>query len=235
MGAYGPLGRDHFEMLKWAVENGCPYKALKYPCDESVTRAAVKRNDEDMLRWAVKKEFTLIRVSWLATQGDLDKLRWLDHGCQWDSRVTLIAAKHGHFDLIKWAVDQGCLWHPEVTRAIASQLQEDALKWVVEHGCPWHPEVCEAAAQEDGLEIMQWAIQNGAGWTERVCELAAKAGEVAMIQWATENGHPVRRTSSLKWGSRMATCRWCNGPSIKAANGMINSSYWRLSGRQQVC
>ena len=61
-------------------------------------------------------------------------------------RVCIIAAKHGHLEVLQWAR---------------------------EHGCPWNEWTCARAAQNGHLEVLQWALDNGCPWNHRMVDLSS--------------------------------------------------------------
>ena len=52
--------------------------------------------------------------------------------------MTLMAATHGHFDVITYLHKEGCPWHDNATLAAATNGHVHVLKYLNEKGCPLH-------------------------------------------------------------------------------------------------
>ena len=83
--------------------------------------------------------------------------------CAWDSRTCYKAAKKGHFEMLKWAVENGCDRDSGVTQIAAINGRLDILKWAIEDGdCGWEYDTVHRARKLGHTEIVQWAIEHGA-------------------------------------------------------------------------
>ncbi len=100
--AYGRV-RDE-NILKWLLENGCP--------SNSNTFAFAARNGQlEILKWAQEKGYlTNVDMCYWAAEGSkLEVLKWArENGYQWSANVLYVARIYGHSDVLKWALENGC-------------------------------------------------------------------------------------------------------------------------------
>lgn len=91
-------------------------------------------------------------------------MKWLQANTEtpfrWSYEVSVIAAKAGRIDLLKWANQNGgtLSWHAWDAALEANQF--DCFKWLVENGCDEKPE--EAGYYHfNNLDILLWAESRG--------------------------------------------------------------------------
>jgi hypothetical protein len=51
--------------------------------------------------------------------------------------LILYAAKYGHLELLRWALDNGCPWDAETRPRAGLGGHLELLKWARAKGCPW--------------------------------------------------------------------------------------------------
>ena len=79
----------HFELLKWAHANGCPWDnpgrpSTGVPLDGNTCVCAASNGHLDILKWVVA------------------------NGCPWDKWTCSNAASHGQLEVFRWAREHGC-------------------------------------------------------------------------------------------------------------------------------
>ena len=88
----------YLNVLKWALERGCPWGA------GNLCAHAALGGQLEVLRWARAHDYPRA-----AEGGHLEALKWLrEHGCPWDVRTVERATAAGHADVLQWALDNGC-------------------------------------------------------------------------------------------------------------------------------
>ena len=123
-----------------------------------------------------------------AGSGLVELLKWArEHGCPWDERACVAAAKRGHMAVLKWAGEHGCPWDPQTCTEVAYKGNLGILKWLRETGCPWDAGTCSHAAWGGNLEVLEWARANG--WDQDTCSLVA-INHLEVLKWARANGCP---------------------------------------------
>ena len=112
-------------------------------------------------------------------------------GHPWSADTTWVAAKHGHLDCLRYAVQAGVLcdgWSYDTTWVAASHGQLECLRFAVEAGCPWHPDTTEAAASHGHLDCLRYAVEAGCSWSAGTTSAAARYGHLDCLRFAAEAG-----------------------------------------------
>ncbi|CAB9499193.1 ankyrin containing protein (ISS) [Seminavis robusta] len=99
----------HFEMLKWAHENGCPW-------DADTMVGAVKGGHLNILKWlqlngCPKHDWLLVHAAY---GGHLEIVKYaLDNelGTSLTHLICSIAAGAGHLEILQWAHAHGYSWN----------------------------------------------------------------------------------------------------------------------------
>lgn len=107
-----------------------------------------------------------------------------------NSDYCTLAAKHGHLEIFKWAIDR----YPTGADTYDSAARNGhlhLLKWAQEQGrLTGTYNICSSAAEAGHLEILKWARDNDCPWNEDTCARAARGGHLEVLKWARENGCP---------------------------------------------
>lgn len=127
--------------------------------------------------------------------GALDTLRDSVNALRlWDPQWTLVAARHGHWNVLEWVHSEGHAFHPNCCVAASEGGWYRLLRWMrSEARLPWGPssvEVCRNAARDGDLDTLMWAHLSGCAWDEGVTEAATRAGHLTVLAWLRENGCP---------------------------------------------
>ncbi len=101
---------------------------------------------------------------------------------------TLVFAKLGNLDCLKYAHERGCPWNEWVCSFAAENGHFECLKYAHENKCPWDEETCINAAKNGNLECLKYAHENGCEWDEMTCTLAACYGHLDCLKYAHGNG-----------------------------------------------
>lgn len=100
----------HFELLKWAHANGCPWDnpgrpSTGVPLDGNTCVCAASNGHLDILKWVVA------------------------NGCPWNKWTCVYAAGGGHLEVLKWFRANGCPWHENMCGHAAKGGQIEVLQW----------------------------------------------------------------------------------------------------------
>jgi len=140
--------------------------------------------------------------------------------CDNKDNVLNIAARKGHLELLRWAIEEGKVEFPEdenddeeleedtPCKAAALGGHLDCLKYCRENGCPWGLWVMESAAFSGSLDCLRYACENGCTWSffefdhgweifehgyeywRGVTQYAAAMGNLEIVQYSLEHGAP---------------------------------------------
>ena len=117
----GAAQGGHFEKLRWARANGCPWY-------EDTCYWAVMNGHFEMLQWARANgcPWDKYTCCGAASWGHLEMLQWARaNGCPWNEDTCNLAAKCGHLEVLQWLRANGCPWDVHTCRsaAICGQLE----------------------------------------------------------------------------------------------------------------
>lgn len=96
--------KGYLDVLKWARENGCPWR-------EFVCECAALNGHLQVLKWLRANDcpWNSDTCTGAALNGHLETLKWAHNdGCSWDRDTTIFAAQNGQLETLKWAVEHGC-------------------------------------------------------------------------------------------------------------------------------
>ncbi|CAB9512646.1 ankyrin containing protein (ISS) [Seminavis robusta] len=210
----------HFEPLRWAHENGCPFDALSVTCTD-----VVHHGNLDLFKWWRNHgcSWNESTCSAAAAAGQFEILQWAhENGCPWDSRTCNDAATYGHIAILQYAHEKGCPWDWDESTCVRAACGGflKVLQYAHEKGCPLDSRTCHNAAANGHLDILQyvhdtgrgclldtetsakaafngnlnilkWLHQKGCPLDERICLYAAMGGHLKVLQWSHENGLPL--------------------------------------------
>jgi hypothetical protein len=170
-------------------------------------------------------------VAQAAATGNLPLLEWFasfDRILEYypiSKSLTEAAARHGHLEVLQWAVNNGAgMWNDTHIELAASNGHLHVLEWFGEtdriRRFYRREGVCVAAAENGHLDALRWLRRPGASfaWDELACARAAANGHLEVLQWARANGCP--------WGAGQLVIREA------AANGRLDILQW---ARAQGC
>ena len=182
----------HIELLRWALDNGCPAEGL---CSNAAAGGQL-----DVLKFAKDREHPWeddgkCTAGQAARNGHGEVLRWLlDHGAPKYGLVCALAANGGQLEILQWLVDEyDCPWDGDVCAGAAAGGHVHILRWAQERGVGINEaseHLCAVAAKYGHLSCLQWLREYGCPWDEKVCENAASRGHDEVLRWARENGAP---------------------------------------------
>lgn len=136
------LFRGHFEIMKWLCEQdktlspniaraiiGSSLEMTMWIAKKLGTKAnvvvelSIEHGRADILDFVLCHSHTdrSKLCAFAARAGQLrilKTLRSLKSPCPWDEDVCTIAAHHGYFDLLKWAIENGCPWGAETVKKL---------------------------------------------------------------------------------------------------------------------
>lgn len=99
-----------------------------------------------------------------------------------------VAARNGHLDCLRRAVDRGSPFGKRTTQAAASGGSLACLRYLHERGCPWNRDTPQAAARKGHVDCLKYARENGCDWNFTTSEEAARKNHLDCLVYAHENG-----------------------------------------------
>ena len=116
-------------------------------------------------------------------------MKWLktQEGFKLNPEVFGVAARCGHFEVLKWLRSEGCPWDRLACWGAAQGGHLEVLKWLRKEGCPWNEEVCAGAALGGQLEVLKWLRSKGCPWNDLTWVYASSS---LIREWLVENGCP---------------------------------------------
>lgn len=130
-------------------------KALGHKYNESAVMASVIANDIpclDILHASACRIATA-HYEAAARLNRVDVLEWLfakEGANYWNSKVGIVAARHGHIDCLRLAHVSGVKWDKEVAMAAARNGHVECLAYARDYGCPWDASALYAEAKSRG-------------------------------------------------------------------------------------
>ena len=124
---------------------------------------------ENKLKMGVKIEYNII-----------DKLS--------EYELSLIAAKYGYLNIIKWlrAQNPPCPWSHETCSVAASHGQFEVLQWLrtQDPPCPWSPDVFNGVVLSCNIEMLQWLITQNppCPYDNMIFEIANDNGNLQVLE-----------------------------------------------------
>ena len=97
----------HFDILKWARENNCPW-------DAHTCVYAAENGHFEILKWAREQncEWNSYVCTRAACRGHIDILKWArEQRCPWDNQTCTYAAIGGQLEILKYVRENGCPWN----------------------------------------------------------------------------------------------------------------------------
>lgn len=185
----GHNSNNHFEILKWARANGCPWNSY-------TTAFAALNGRLDILQWAYTNgcPWDSNVCNYAAANGHLDVLEYArKNNCPWSFLTCEFAARGGHLHILKYARQNAnknnCPWNELTCAAAAKGGHLDVLIWARSNGCPWDRRTCENAARNGHLDVLIWARSNGNScpWDYQTCLEAAHYNHQAILDWTIAN------------------------------------------------
>jgi len=173
--------QGHFEVLRWAREQGCPW-------DETTCSNASIAGRLDILKWARSNgcpwnEWTCTQA---AIRGNLRILKWArSNGCPWNGTVCDYAALGCHLDVLKWAHTNGCPWGANTLMNAVGKGNLEIVRWLDKKGCPWKPQLtCLKAVLSNKIELIRWVVSKGVlvDWRE-IFEVASMNGNADALRF----------------------------------------------------
>ena len=121
---------------------------------------------------------------------------------------------------LAWAKEKGCRWDTWTCSTAARDGHLEALRWALEHDCPCKEDtICEEAAQGGSLEVLMWAREHDYPWCRLRVTLPLRAvtwtccGGHGRMAARGMNGNVAKRPLGT------GTCRCCSGHGSTVARG----------------
>ena len=102
--------------------------------------------------------------------------------------LSLIAAKYGYLNIIKWLRSQNppCPWSHETCTVAASYGQLEVLKWLraQDPPCPWSSDLFTSVVQTCNIGMLQWLITQNppCPYDNIIFEIANNNGNLHVIE-----------------------------------------------------
>ena len=182
-------------VIDWFMERRAKSTAAReWTGNSALVCAAAKGGHIDIVRLLLYKAADLEHVCLLAAKhGHLELLEWL-HGRRLlsPSFVCTEAALKGHLAVIQWACSHGCEWDSWTFNAAASGGHLHILQWLKDQCCP-PPSVDDIHVSGHGhADIIRWMVENGRDAQLGVSTIsqAARGGHWDVVWWLHDIGSP---------------------------------------------
>jgi hypothetical protein len=188
---------DDMEMVKWALENGCPKNSYLIKLEE-VSELAIQNGNLEMLKLLHNHGFP---IPWsggehAAYGGYLNILKWIVQNGHPIRREHLSnpAASGGNLEVLQYIRDNipQARWGKDVCQSAArSQNPLPILKWLRGINCPWDAWTSKELAEKHQFEALKWAVENGCPASGVIADCIAKSGHpdtLLLLQWAHGRG-----------------------------------------------
>ena len=165
------------KLLKWFKEHD--YVEYNSPVTLS---AAVEAEQEKIITWLIRNdaEFDSEVCAVAAAKGnrtvlELGKQNWTDN-------TSRNAAKHGHFEVLKWLLEKGCATS-DITSSAAEGGHLEILQWLVSSGHPLSDYCGTCAVKGGNLDMIRWLDSKGIECEISDCEIAVKQDHLEILKW----------------------------------------------------
>lgn len=123
-----------------------------------------------------------------AKNGHFEILKWLcKNGCEIDS-YTIGYFTHNNTDMIKWLRQNNSQWHSHACGFLAADCDIELLEWAYNNGCLLNSTAYMQAVRNNRLDIVEWLHNNGCEWHPDVFRMIIVTGNIKIFEWACQNG-----------------------------------------------
>ena len=111
--------------------------------------------------------------------GQVALVKWaLAEGCPRERHscdtMAHCAARHGHWELVRWLCGEGGFKMDEVVMSWAARCGNlELVQFLRGEGCPWDADTCYYAVEGGHVEVLRWARENGCEWDAETRDRAA--------------------------------------------------------------
>ena len=200
-----------FDMLRWVVENGCPYNSHNskrknlYICKDISLHG-----DIETMKWAKTQldvEWNNVVSSNIASKGDPTFLNWvLSNGCPRDNlEMCCSAARSNNVAVFKWLVEEHkCLIQEQVGLAIVESKNKDLLEWAITKNLQYGNDLYYKIVRNGRLDMLELlpdriqylnTVKNKKSileFSKKIGRLAAKYGHLHILKWLYEKYFPEK-------------------------------------------
>ena len=188
------------DLVKWACDEGmfadaATHKHVSLITTPEIVEWYIEKFNYDK-SYAYKLMTTPEILEW-AIAGGMERqyMFYLRHSYGPTESDFLMAAKHGHLEVVKWGHMKRFnfpQFHSLCNKA-ADGGQLHVLKWARSVNPPyaWGTETTEFAAISGHLHVLKWLRENGCPWNAYTIEAAIRQGHLEIAEWARENGCPT--------------------------------------------
>jgi hypothetical protein len=144
----------------------------------------------------------------------LSKLQLLhtEQHCPFPDDITVIAARAGDVEMLRWLQETGCELNEETSAGAAETANNlHVLKYLHDQGCPWHPALCAIAGATGDLEQLKWLHAHGAAVNSTTADEAACGGAVHVLEWLQQQqGVEFSEQTLMRAaeGGHLQLCQW---------------------------
>lgn len=140
-------------------------------------------------------------ISEVIISGDLEALKSLDLlPSAWTAAACDTAAKHNHFDALKWMCEEkGAKPNSYANHHAAVNNNLKMMEWLHDtHGVPVYGYMSTHAAEHGNIEMLDYLHKNGAVANANISDIAFKAKNMPMLEWIhrTLNGYAITQMTS---------------------------------------
>jgi hypothetical protein len=202
------LQKGHFKFIKFARSKGSIFWNDEFYF--SLLEGAATLGDLETMKWAIAEntgttgiaanhasDFFVPVIKAAASGGHIHILEYLrptENMEVFYSKVTGMAARHGHVAILEWAsANTDFIWAYTCFLAAINGSHFKVLVWLNSHfpdALMNHPYPMRMAAQVGDIEVFKWLRNNGMKWHPSTYTVAKKFLHFDIAEWALKNGCP---------------------------------------------
>jgi hypothetical protein len=179
-----------FEMLKWCIENGCPW-------NEWACANAAKILNFEILKWSIENQCPWNEYTYVYAAGNREIFMWCIENkgipINTNIRKTICAmlAKVGNLELLKWCKNEANFEFDMETCYYATQNDNlEILKWCLENGYELDGLIYSIAVQNNCLNILEWLVSQNTDSFHSICYKSLTMGNPKVLEWVLGKGYP---------------------------------------------
>ena len=181
------LQNGQMEILKWLQEKNY------IEADENYFVSAASSGNLDIMKW-LRNEYDF-ELNWVGALqeavkiGNLDIIDDLTENVEFDYQCCSLAAKFGHFEVIKWMVENKYEWNSDTTTSAAEYGDLSILLWLLDKKFPVNKQkLAKGAIKGGNLQLIEWLDVNlNIKWTDpELCSIAVSISRWDILKWLFE-------------------------------------------------
>ena len=180
---------DVLEYLLWNYSEEFSYKNIS----ENVAKSGILKN----LIWLKTKKYKFDFDTFVAAieNGNLENVIFIkenviDFDLPPNPMVFHVAARHGHFDVMKWLLQNNFRFTDNTFSEAARYGRLDIMIWLLENNCPFSEHTFSGAAENGRINNMKWLYKNKCSFSKSTFDFTAAQGSLDNMKWLFDRNCP---------------------------------------------